>query len=133
MQQLQLKNIVFFDGHCEICNTFVKYLFKRDYSHRFLYASLQSQTARELLNEEDLKNLKSILFLKRGNLFRESRAIMEIMAILYPKTTFLISQMLPYAFYNFFYKWIALKRYSLFKKKEDIYEPSEKQKQYFLP
>jgi predicted DCC family thiol-disulfide oxidoreductase YuxK len=43
------KPIIFFDGVCAMCNTFVAIVLKADPEERFLFAPLQGDTARELL------------------------------------------------------------------------------------
>ena len=128
----EFKKIIFFDGKCNLCDRFVNFIFKRDKSKQFFYAPLQGETAKKLLEEEDFQTLKSILFLKDGVKFKESRAIAEIMSLIYPKTTRAF-KFLPYGFYDIFYNLVARKRYHLLGKKSDLYVPLEVQKRYFLP
>ena len=126
------KKIIFFDGECNLCEYFINYIFSRDKIKQFFYAPLQGPTSKKLLENEDLENLKSIIFLEEGIKFKKSKAIAKIMQLIYPKTT-RIFQFLPYSFYNIFYKWIAKKRYNFWGKKSHLYTPTESQKKYFLP
>ncbi len=125
------KNIIFFDGECNLCDHFINFIFKRDKLRQLFYAPLQGSTAKSLLKNEDLKNLKSIIFLRENVLFKESKAIAEIMSLIYPKTT-KIFRFLPESFYDIFYRWVSAKRYKFWGRKSHLYSPVEAQKKYFL-
>ena len=124
--------IIFFDGQCNFCDRFVNFVFKRDRKRQFLYAPLQGETASQNLKTEDIKNLRSIIILKEGIALKETQAIQTIMKQLYPRYSVLFS-FLPYKFFNLFYRFIAKRRYGLFGKKDGLYLPSKKQREYFLP
>ncbi len=128
----EIKKIIFFDGECNLCDQFINYIFKRDKLRQFFYAPLQGFTAKNLLVGEDLKNLNSIIFLKGDTKFKESKALAEIMNLIYPKTT-RIFNFLPYSFYNIFYRWVAKRRYNFWGKKSHLHIPTKEQREYFLP
>ena len=126
------QQIIFFDGKCNLCDRFVNFVFKRDTEKHFLYAPLQGQTAKQYLKKEDIESLKSIVFLQKDQVLKSAPAIQAILKQIYPRLAALLS-LLPSGFFNFFYKIIAKKRYSLFGKKDRLYQASEEQKTYFLP
>ena len=126
------QQIIFFDGKCNLCDRFVNFVFKRDTKKQFVYAPLQGETARQYLKKEDIEGLKSIVFLQKDLILKSAPAIQAILKQLYPRLTGLLS-FLPSGFFNFFYKIIAKKRYDLFGKKDEMYQASEEQKNYFLP
>ena len=126
------RNIIFFDGQCNLCDRFIRFVFKRDFKRQFLYAPLQGQTAEKLLRKEDIQALKSIIFFKKGLPLRESQAIQAIMSQLYPRGAVLFS-VLPAFLFNFFYRFIAKRRYDFFGKKTSLYKPSKEQREFFLP
>ena len=129
---MQNPYLIFFDGQCNLCDRFVKFVFKRDFKRQFLYAPLQGQTAKQYLENEDIKSLKSIIFLKKGMALKEAQAIQAIFKLLYPPWSIVISVLPPW-FFNFFYRFIAKRRYSFFGKKSTLYQPSKDQGKYFLP
>lgn len=122
------KTIIFFDGICNLCDSFVNFVFKRDSKRIFFYAPLQGVTASSLLSIEDKDNLKQIVLLHNNQIFKGYRAIQKIFCLLYPKAS-LIFKIIPG---SFLYKVIAKRRYKLFGKKEDLYQPSKEQKEFFL-
>ena len=128
---MQNKNIIFFDGVCELCDWFVNFVFKRDSKKQFLYAPLQGETAQSYLKKEDILGFKSIIFYHQGKILKESPALKAIMKKLYPHWAFLLA-ILPNLIFNLFYRFIAKRRYAFFGKKESLYQAKEKQKKYFL-
>ena len=129
---MQNKNIIFFDGVCELCDWFVNFVFKRDSKKQFLYAPLQGDTAKTHLKAEDIQGLKSIIFFNQGAVLKENSALKAILKKLYPRWAFLLS-LFPNVIFNLFYRFFAKRRYALFGKKEISYQASSEQQKYFLP
>ena len=123
------KNIIFFDGVCNLCDSFVNFVFKKDSKKIFFYAPLQGVTADNLLSTEDKNSLKQIVLLHNDQTLKGYKAIQKVFYLLYPKMS-LIFKVIPG---SFLYKIIAKKRYRLFGKKEDLYKPSKEQELFFLP
>ena len=123
------KTIIFFDGVCNLCDSFVNFVFKRDSKRMFFYAPLQGVTADSLLSTADKNSLKQIVLFHNNQIFKGYKAIQKIFCLLYPKIS-LIFKMIPG---SFLYQIIAKKRYRLFGKKEGLYQPSTEQKSFFLP
>jgi predicted DCC family thiol-disulfide oxidoreductase YuxK len=75
----QQRPIIFFDGVCHLCNAAVDMLVRADTKQQFLFASLQGETARELLPTlpQDAGSW-SIVYLHGSRLLRESDAALEI-------------------------------------------------------
>ena len=109
------KKIIFFDQDCELCNRFIKYVFKKDLKKQFFYAPLQGQHAKKLLEAHLFESRDSIVFFDQGKTYKESEATIKIFKMLYPKTTKILF-FLPFSFYNLFYRQIAKNRYSIFGK-----------------
>lgn len=77
-----MKNIIFFDGVCLLCNGFVDFLHILDKSNKFYYAPLQGKTARSVLDRQ-LQQLDMVVFRNaRGKIFVKSEAVLEIAATL---------------------------------------------------
>lgn len=71
--------IVFFDGVCGLCNSAVDFIMARDPEGVFRFAPLQGETARELLEPEDVENVDSIVLKNDDGLFRRSSAVVRIL------------------------------------------------------
>jgi predicted DCC family thiol-disulfide oxidoreductase YuxK len=80
MINLENKSIILFDGICNLCNTSIQFIIKRDKKKCFLYASLQSDAARDILLQFHLKNshFNSIILIENGKAFQKSTAILEV-------------------------------------------------------
>ena len=126
------KNIIFFDGVCELCDWFVNFVFKRDSKKQFLYAPLQGETAKTHLTTEDIQDLKSIIFFNQGAILKESPALKAIMKKLYPRWAF-VTALFPNVIFNLLYRFMAKQRYALFGKKDSLYQTAPEQQKYFLP
>ncbi len=111
------KNIVFFDGICGLCNSFVTLLLKLDTDLKF--ATLQGKTGQNLLNKINFNNSEfdTVIFQKNDQIYTKSTAVFEII-----KTIggiwklLLVLKILPTSFTDFIYRYIALKRFKLFGK-----------------
>ena len=131
------KNIVLFDGVCNLCNSSVNYILKRDPKNRFLFASLQSDAAKKLLlqlNDEKLKNnLDSIIFIENNKVYSKSNAILRIAKILgFPYNLAYVFIIIPKFIRNNIYDTIAANRYNWFGKKESCMIPTKEYLDRFL-
>ena len=73
-------NIVLFDGICNLCNASVRFISKHDKYNTIQFASLQSETAKELLLKMNIDSQKidSIIFVSNEKVFFKSDAAIEI-------------------------------------------------------
>lgn len=135
MINLENKSIIFFDGVCNLCNNSVKFIIKRDNHKRFLYASLQSDAARDILLQFKIKNsnLDSIILLENGKLYQKSTAILKIAKQLngFWKLNYVFI-IIPKFFRDFIYDIIAKNRYKWFGKREVCMLPTGDMKLRFL-
>lgn len=129
MDNLGQKDIIFFDGVCELCDRFVNFVFLRDKKQVFYYAPLQGETAKQVL--ENPTDLKYIMYFKQGVVLKGVEAVRAVFKILYPRLSVLL-RILPGFIYRFLYSFIAKRRYQIFGKKEALYIPTEEQKLFFL-
>ena len=135
MNNLKSKSIILFDGVCNLCNASVNFIIKHDKNEQFLFASLQSDAAKEILLQFPAKKnkLDSILLIENETIFEKSTAAL------------LISRKLPVGFkilYAFIilpeflrdpiYNFIAKNRYTWFGKKETCMLPTTEIKKRFL-
>lgn len=106
------KQILFFDGDCGFCNFWVWFIIKRDKSGVFLFSSLQSEAANQLLSTNFLKEtFDSIVLLKKNSCFVKSSAIIEILQQLPGLWKILwVLKFIPLPFRDFVYDVVAKNR-----------------------
>ncbi len=130
------KQIILFDGVCNLCNNAVNFIIKHDKHDTFRYASLQSDIGKYYINKFniDTQLLDSILLIKEDTVYyHKSSAALHIAKKLSGgyslMTMFLI---IPKPLRDFVYDYIAKNRYKWFGKKESCMLPSPKTKNLFL-
>ncbi len=121
MQTSEQKSIILFDGVCNLCNASVQFILKRDLKERFLFASLQSDAAKNILLQYNWKNyeLKSIVLIQDGEVYQKSNAVLKICQQLkWPWTLFSVVRFFPVRWRDMLYDTIAKRRYQWFGKKD---------------
>lgn len=135
MQNTDDKPIIFFDGICNLCNSSVQFIIKRDTDERFLFASLQSDAAKDILLQYNLENydLSSIILLENGVIYQKSTAVLKIAKQLTGITklsyAFII---IPRCIRDGVYTLIAKNRYQWFGKRASCMLPTKELKLRFL-
>jgi predicted DCC family thiol-disulfide oxidoreductase YuxK len=128
------KNIVFFDGNCMLCNSFIAYLVKKKNS-RLFFCDINSATANTLLAPFQLQNSpqNTIYFLQDNKLFNKSTAVFKILHQLSPTFKFIsnIGLLFPLFIRDGVYSWVAKNRYRLFKKGA-CYLPTPEEREKFI-
>ena len=127
--------VIFFDGVCNLCNSSVQFVIKRDPKANFRFASLQSDLAKQLLpkglSEDD--NLQSIVMLSGDTIYTRSTAALRVAKKLGGLWPVLYSFMLiPKFLRDAVYDFIARNRYKWFGKKDECMIPTPEMKERFL-
>ncbi|AWM13159.1 DCC1-like thiol-disulfide oxidoreductase family protein [Flavobacterium sp. NRK F10] len=117
------QKVVFFDGICAMCNYLVLFVLEKDKNKQTKFISLQSQSAKELLDkykvQYNVEELTTIFYLKNETVYTHSDAILELLIdIKYYKTVAKIFKKIPVSLRNGIYSLIADKRYFWFGKTE---------------
>ena len=130
------KKIILFDGVCNLCNSSVQFVIKRDVNDVFQFAALQSETGKRLLTERniDTQEIDSIILIEPNiAYYTKSTAALEIGKHL--KGLKVISSILlwlPESLRNIVYDFIARNRYKWYGKKDNCMIPSEELKSKFI-
>lgn len=127
--------ILLFDGVCNLCNSFVRFLIVRDPKEKFKFATLQSESAQALLNRFGLpvNDLDSLVFIAGEKYFLRSSAILHILKELGGVwKLFYIFTIFPRPLRDFIYRIIAKTRYSIFGKRDICFVPTPEIKRRFL-
>ena len=128
-------NIIFFDGVCNLCNFWVKYVLRNDPEGIFCFSSLQSNFTENFLSQNNINSdLETIIFFSEGKFLKESDAVISILFKIggFNRLLSRIIKLLPPKFRNGLYNFISRKRYRLFGKKEHCMVPNESIKKRFL-
>ena len=129
------KKLILFDGVCNLCNASVNFIIKHDQKKQFLFASLQSDAAKEILLQFRKKKIDftSIILIKNGVYYEKSTAALLISKQLnngYKLIYFLI--IIPKFIRDKIYMVISKNRYKWFGKKNTCMMPSNEIKDRFL-
>lgn len=130
------KKIILFDGVCNLCQSSVQFVIKRDKGDLFRFASLQSDFGQSLTAKLkiDTSKVDSIVLIdEKGVYWVKSGATLRIARYLgggYPLlSVFLI---FPASLRNIFYDYIARNRYKWYGKQDACMIPTPELKAKFL-
>ena len=126
--------IVLFDGVCNLCNRWVRFLLRHDAKKVFVFASLQSSVARELLQSVAIRtDLDSIVLLESEKSYVRSSAVLRILKQLpYPWRLAAIFMIVPAPFRDAVYRFVAKRRYGWFGRSDVCEIPSPLDADRFL-
>lgn len=70
--------ILYYDGHCGLCNWSARFLMRHDYNRCLRYAPLQGETALQELPEHHRLNLSTVIYQRdQGEFYERSGAILR--------------------------------------------------------
>ena len=127
--------IVLFDGVCNLCNSSVQFIIKRDKKKQFLFASLQGQTGQEVLEKFNLpaNNFNSFILVEGDNVYTRSTAVLRMLKKLGGGwRLFYGFIIIPKFIRNAVYNWIAKNRYKWYGKRDECMIPTPELKERFL-
>ena len=136
MELPENKKIILFDGVCNLCNSSVQYVIKKDKKDEYRFAALQSSLGQKLLAERniDTQSVNSIVLIEQGiAYYTKSAAALEIMGSfggIYTLTR--VFKWLPQGFRNSVYDYVAKNRYKWYGKQEACMIPTPELKAKFL-
>lgn len=128
-------HILLFDGVCNLCNTAVIAVIKRDRKGKFKFASLQSQRGQALLNQFGLSmnDLNTVIYINNTGYFIKSSAVLHVLKELGGIwKLFYVFIILPKPLRDFLYSIIAKTRYKIFGKRASCIIPPTNIEQRFL-
>lgn len=125
--------IVYFDGHCNVCNRFVDFLLRHDARHSLKYAPLQGITAAQNLAPA-LRTDLATMVLQDGDVFYvESSAAIRTLAHLGGGFKLMsVFLMVPRWLRDTVYRWVANHRYLIAGKRDTCRLPTPAELAQFL-
>jgi predicted DCC family thiol-disulfide oxidoreductase YuxK len=127
--------LVLFDGVCNFCNYWVRFIIKRDKMARLKFTSLQGETARSILPAYSINPqiLSSVILIEKGKAYTASSAAIRICRHLDGAWKLMYGLIIiPKFLRDAVYNLISRNRYSWFGKKDKCMIPSAKDKDRFL-
>jgi predicted DCC family thiol-disulfide oxidoreductase YuxK len=126
--------IILFDGVCNLCNSSVQFIMKRDPLAKFQFASLQSEIGQKLLRQHGLnQDLNSFILIEDEIVYIKSSAALRVCMNLNGLWRYLsIFRIIPPAIRDYIYVIIAKNRYKWFGKQETCMLPTPDMKKRFL-
>ena len=132
-------DLILFDGVCNLCNGFVQFVIGHDGAGRFRFAALQSATGRAILAAHGVDASAvaaapdSVLLQQGGRLYSHSEAVLRIAQGLgWPWRALLLGRLLPRAWRDAAYRFVARHRYHWFGRQDSCWLPTPELKARFL-
>lgn len=128
-------SIIVFDGVCNLCSRWVRFLVPRDRKGVFRFAAMQTETGGRLFAAHGLdpQDPVSFLFLDGGRAFTDSGAILRVLMRLgWPWRAAAIGFAIPRPVRDALYRWVARNRYLWFGRQEACFAPPPEMRARFL-
>jgi len=127
--------IVFFDGVCNLCNSSIQFIIKKDKSEKFRFSPLQSDFAHKTLTSFSINpaDLDTVILLHQNKVFQKLDAVIKIGQLLgFPYNVASILNILPQVIKNYMYNTVAKNRYYWSGKQDACMVPNPQLKSRFL-
>lgn len=127
--------VILFDGVCNLCNSSVQFIIRKDKKSHFNFASLQGQAGQLLLQKFNLPlaHYNSFVLVEGGQVFTQSTAALRVFKKLgAPWSLAYGCIIIPRFIRDAVYRLIAKNRYKWFGKKEYCMIPSAELRARFL-
>ena len=129
------KNIIIFDGLCNLCDYSIQFIIPRDTEGKFLFISGQSEKGRDLQIKHGVQTIEdgTVILLKKQKVYIKSEAVVEIAKDLdAPWNKLYVLRYIPKPIRDYLYSFIAQKRYRWFGKKNACLIPDQSIRDRFL-
>lgn len=131
------KKLILFDGVCNLCNSSVLYVIKQDKKNVFMFAPLQSEAGKQIINKFNINTsqMDSIILYnpEKASIHYKSTAALKIASQLgFPTNILAVFLIIPSFIRNLVYDFIAKNRYKWYGKKDACMIPTPELKSKFL-
>jgi predicted DCC family thiol-disulfide oxidoreductase YuxK len=119
--------VVLFDGVCNLCNAWVRFVFRHDPTGIFRFAAQQSLIGQTMIREHfvDSPQLSSVILITSCAVYTESTAVLEICARLGPPWSWIaLARIIPRSLRDACYRFVVRHRYQWFGKTDTCQLPS---------
>ena len=130
------KQLILFDGVCNLCDASVQYIIKHDKHDEFKFTALQNEIGKEIIKKFKIDTTKTdsiLLYSEAHGISQKSTAALKIASKLgFPRNLLTVFLIVPAAIRNWVYDYIAKNRYKWYGKKEACMIPTPELKSKFL-
>ena len=127
--------LILFDGVCNLCNAWVRFVIRRDPTGVFRFAAQQSPVCRAMIEDrmKGAAQLSSVILIEDHAIYTESEAILQILTRLGPPWSWMaLLRIVPRRFRDACYRFIVRHRYQWFGRTEVCQVPSADIRSRFL-
>lgn len=129
--------VILFDGVCNLCHGFVRWVLARDHRKEFRFASLQSRAARSLLDSAGVPAGSlpdSVVLILHGQppLVKSEAAFAIAARLGFPWSWAACGRLLPRGLRDRLYDWVAVHRYRWFGRSTSCLLPTRELRGRFL-
>lgn len=125
--------VILFDGVCNLCSAWVRFVARWDEGRRYRLAALGSPAAARLLERNDAGSTDSVILIEEGRTFTESEAALRILAGLGGVWSLTrVARLVPRPVRDVVYRWVARNRYRWFGRKDRCELPDAGLRERFL-
>ncbi len=130
------KQLILFDGVCNLCNASVKYVIKHDKKDIFRFAPIQSEVGQEIVIKHNIDTSKTdsiLLFsIKNGLSYKSTAALLIVKHLGFPRNILVLFLIIPPFIRHWVYDYIAKNRYKWYGKRESCMIPTPELQAKFL-
>jgi predicted DCC family thiol-disulfide oxidoreductase YuxK len=130
-----MPSVILFDGVCNLCNGFVRFVIARDPGAHFRFGPLQSEAAQRLIGAARIPGTvpDSVVLVEDGRAWTESSAALRVFRRLrFPWPLAFVFVLVPPPLRNWVYRVVARNRYRWFGRREVCMVPTADVKNRFL-
>ena len=127
--------VILFDGVCNLCSGFVRFVIKRDRAGRFQFASLDSHAALRVMANADAHDdrVDSIVLVEDGYVYMRSAAALRIArGLRFPWPLAYLFVLVPRPLRDLVYDIVARRRYQWFGRRSVCMVPTPELRGRFL-
>jgi predicted DCC family thiol-disulfide oxidoreductase YuxK len=124
-----------FDGHCVLCSAWASFILRHDRNATYRLLPAQSPTGQALYVHYGLdpQNLETYILIQKGVAwFKSDAAIRMTQGLGFPWSFAAILRMVPRAWRDRLYRWVARNRFRLFGRRATCYVPRPRFQDRFL-
>ncbi|MEX2243667.1 MAG: DCC1-like thiol-disulfide oxidoreductase family protein [Fimbriimonadaceae bacterium] len=127
--------VIFFDGHCGLCNRSVDAVLRRDKGHVFRFAPLQGETAGAIFTDmTEEERMNSFLLKDEDGVHDRSTAALRVSRRLGGLASLLYALIIvPRPVRDWVYGLVARHRYKIWGRSDSCRIPTADERPYFLP
>jgi predicted DCC family thiol-disulfide oxidoreductase YuxK len=127
--------VIVFDGVCNLCNAWVRFVVRHDPAGIFRFAAQQSAVGQGLIENyiSGLLDLSSVILIAGDSVYTESTAVLEICVRLGPPWSwFALARIIPVRLRDTCYRFVVRHRYQWFGRTDTCQTPSADVKSRFI-